>query len=71
MTEVRLGIIMNGVTGRMGTNQHLIRSVLAIQVQGGIGCCQTNANWSQYRPGDTRFMPKVDAIRPTRRCDFL
>ena len=30
MTEVRLGIIMNGVTGRMGTNQHLIRSVLAI-----------------------------------------
>ena len=36
-----------------------------------IRCCQTNANWSQYRPGDTRFMPKVDAIRPTRRCDFL
>ena len=36
MTEVRLGIIMNGVTGRMGTNQHLIRSVLAIQVQGGV-----------------------------------
>ena len=30
MTEHRLGIIMNGVTGRMGTNQHLIRSILAI-----------------------------------------
>jgi predicted dehydrogenase len=27
---------MHGVTGRMGMNQHLIRSVLAIQEQGGI-----------------------------------
>jgi predicted dehydrogenase len=27
---------MNGVTGRMGTNQHLIRSILAIMKQGGI-----------------------------------
>src|SRR5579859_3863381 len=32
----RIGIIMNGVTGRMGTNQHLIRSILAIREQGGI-----------------------------------
>lgn len=31
-----IGIIMNGVTGRMGTNQHLIRSILAIKEQGGI-----------------------------------
>jgi len=31
-----VGIIMNGVTGRMGTNQHLIRSVLAIRGQGGV-----------------------------------
>ena len=31
-----IGIIMNGVTGRMGTNQHLIRSILAIREQGGI-----------------------------------
>ncbi len=31
-----IGIIMNGVTGRMGTNQHLIRSILAIIAQGGI-----------------------------------
>ena len=35
------------------------------------GCCQTNANWSQYRPGDTRFMPKVDAIRPALRRGFV
>ncbi|HVF09356.1 MAG TPA: Gfo/Idh/MocA family oxidoreductase [Abditibacteriaceae bacterium] len=32
----KLGIIMNGVTGRMGTNQHLIRSIAAIIEQGGV-----------------------------------
>jgi predicted dehydrogenase len=32
----RLGIIMNGVTGRMGTNQHLVRSIVAIRAQGGV-----------------------------------
>ena len=31
-----LGIIMNGVTGRMGTRQHLERSILAIRNQGGV-----------------------------------
>lgn len=31
-----VGIIMNGVTGRMGTNQHLVRSICAIRAQGGI-----------------------------------
>jgi len=31
-----IGIVMNGVTGRMGTNQHLVRSILAIRAQGGI-----------------------------------
>ena len=36
MTQRRLGIIMNGVTGRMGMNQHLIRSVVAIRAQGGV-----------------------------------
>jgi len=36
MNEQRVGIIMNGVTGRMGTNQHLIRSILAIRSQGGV-----------------------------------
>jgi len=36
MAERRLGIIMNGVTGRMGTHQHLIRSILAIRSQGGV-----------------------------------
>src|SRR6186713_138459 len=36
METKRIGIIMNGVTGRMGTNQHLIRSILAIMQQGGV-----------------------------------
>ncbi len=36
MADHRIGVIMNGVTGRMGTNQHLVRSVLAIQQQGGV-----------------------------------
>jgi predicted dehydrogenase len=36
MAERRIGIIMHGVTGRMGTNQHLIRSILAIRAEGGV-----------------------------------
>lgn len=36
METRRIGIIMNGVTGRMGTNQHLDRSIAAIIRQGGI-----------------------------------
>jgi predicted dehydrogenase len=36
MAQHRLGVIMNGVTGRMGTNQHLVRSILAIRQQGGV-----------------------------------
>ncbi len=36
MKEHKIGIIMNGVTGRMGTNQHLMRSLVAIRDQGGV-----------------------------------
>ena len=32
----KTGIIMNGVTGRMGTNQHLLRSIAEIIKQGGV-----------------------------------
>jgi predicted dehydrogenase len=35
-TVHNVGIIMNGVTGRMGTNQHLMRSIVAIMQVGGI-----------------------------------
>ncbi|GAB4462547.1 MAG: Gfo/Idh/MocA family oxidoreductase [Armatimonadaceae bacterium] len=36
MKTHRLGVIMNGVTGRMGTNQHLMRSLVAIIKEGGV-----------------------------------
>ena len=36
LTTHKVGIIMNGVTGRMGTNQHLMRSIVAIIRQGGV-----------------------------------
>jgi len=36
VAEKRIGIIMHGVTGRMGSNQHLVRSILEIRKQGGV-----------------------------------
>ncbi|MGH8703094.1 MAG: Gfo/Idh/MocA family protein [Burkholderiales bacterium] len=36
MSEKRIGIILHGVTGRMGANQHLARSILEIRRQGGV-----------------------------------
>jgi predicted dehydrogenase len=36
MAEHKIGVIMNGVTGRMGTNQHLMRSIAEIIKQGGV-----------------------------------
>src|SRR5579883_721844 len=46
MAPKKIGIIMNGVTGRMGTNQHLVRSILAIREQGGVAL-----------PGGGRLLP--------------
>jgi len=48
VTERTIGIILNGVTGRMGSNQHLLRSLAAIRDEGGI----------QLRSGE-RLIPKV------------
>jgi len=36
MNQPALGVLLNGVTGRMGYRQHLLRSVLAIREQGGV-----------------------------------
>ena len=36
MPRKSIGIIVNGVTGRMGYRQHLVRSLLAIREQGGL-----------------------------------
>lgn len=35
-TTRTVGIVMNGVTGRMGTNQHLLRSIVPIIEAGGV-----------------------------------
>ena len=37
MAQRTIRVIMNGVTGRMGYRQHLVRSVLAIRDGGGVG----------------------------------
>lgn len=46
MATLRIGIIMHGVTGRMGMNQHLIRSIVEIRKQGGV----TLANGDRLMP---------------------
>ena len=46
VTTHRVGIIMNGVTGRMGMNQHLMRSIVAIMHQGGV----TVNEWERIMP---------------------
>ena len=43
----RIGIVMNGVTGRMGTNQHLVRSILAIREQGGVAVGPGERLWPE------------------------
>jgi predicted dehydrogenase len=43
----RVGVIMNGVTGRMGRNQHLIRSILAIRREGGLRVADGEVIWPE------------------------
>ena len=42
-----VGIVMNGVTGRMGRNQHLIRSILAIREEGGVPIGDGEVIWPE------------------------
>ena len=58
MAVHRLGIIMYGVTGRMGLNQHLARSIVAIREQGGVAL-----------PNGDRVMP--DPILVGRNAEKL
>ena len=58
MATISLGIVMHGITGRMGYNQHLVRSILAIREQGGL----------QLANGD-RLMP--DPILVGRNADKI
>jgi predicted dehydrogenase len=42
-----VGIIMNGVTGRMGRNQHLVRSIMALREQGGLPIGDADVIWPE------------------------
>lgn len=61
MAQRRLGLIMHGITGRMGYNQHLVRSICAIRDQGGV----TLAGGDRVMPDPIlvgRNLEKVQAI---------
>ncbi|WDZ82792.1 Gfo/Idh/MocA family protein [Micromonospora cathayae] len=47
MTRRPIGIILNGVTGRMGYRQHLVRSLLAIREQGGVRLDDGTTIWPE------------------------
>ncbi len=61
MATQRIGIIMHGITGRMGYNQHLVRSIVALRDQGGV----TLANGDRVMPDPIlvgRNLEKVSAL---------
>jgi predicted dehydrogenase len=61
MAQKRIGIIMHGVTGRMGMNQHLIRSILAIRAAGGVAL----SDGTMLMPDPIlvgRSLPKIAAL---------
>ncbi|MEV4611358.1 Gfo/Idh/MocA family oxidoreductase [Kitasatospora sp. NPDC049258] len=47
MTRRVIGIVMNGVTGRMGHRQHLVRSILALREQGGLALADGELLWPE------------------------
>ncbi|GAA2434470.1 Gfo/Idh/MocA family oxidoreductase [Streptomyces macrosporus] len=47
MTRRVVRIAMNGVTGRMGYRQHLVRSILAIREQGGLDLGDGDVLWPE------------------------
>ncbi|MCQ4082838.1 Gfo/Idh/MocA family oxidoreductase [Streptomyces sp. RB6PN25] len=47
MTVKTVRIAMNGVTGRMGYRQHLVRSILAIREQGGLDLGDGTTLWPE------------------------
>ena len=61
MTQHSLGMIMHGVTGRMGMNQHLIRSIKAIRAQGGVA----------LKSGDTVMPDPILVGRNARKIEEL
>jgi predicted dehydrogenase len=47
MSRRTIGIAMNGVTGRMGMNQHLIRSIVALRERGGLTLGDGTVLWPE------------------------
>jgi predicted dehydrogenase len=47
MSRRTVGVAMNGVTGRMGYRQHLVRSILAIREQGGLTLPDGTVVWPE------------------------
>ncbi len=47
MAHRTVGIVMNGVTGRMGYRQHLVRSILALREQGGLALADGTLIWPE------------------------
>src|SRR4051794_36120989 len=47
MGRTTIGIVLNGVTGRMGLRQHLLRSVLAIRRDGGLPLRDGTVLWPE------------------------
>ncbi|MGZ5888345.1 MAG: Gfo/Idh/MocA family protein, partial [Ramlibacter sp.] len=68
MATQRLGIIMHGVTGRMGMNQHLIRSIVAIRNQGGVAL----SNGDKVMPDPIligRNAEKIEALARSQKIE--
>ena len=68
MPTQRLGVIMHGVTGRMGMNQHLIRSIVAIRNQGGV----TLSNGDKVMPDPIligRNAEKIEALARAHKIE--
>jgi predicted dehydrogenase len=42
-----VGIVMNGVTGRMGLNQHLVRSIVEMRSRGGLALPNGDTIWPE------------------------
>ena len=78
MSTRTVGVIMNGVTGRMGTNQHLLRSIVPIIRQGGVRVGRRDRScpspcWSGATRPSSRRWRGAQASRAgppisTRRC---
>ena len=61
-TQVRIGIVVNGVTGRMGYRQHLVRSLLAIRDRAGCPLADGTAHLAGAGPGRAATRPSCEAL---------